>query len=95
MQLYVGFDIWNNGIYHYEKESSIYYNFSFIPFLILLLSIVSYMFSWCVVWYVWAGNALRKYGEGEPAKVISEEQLSTAELELRIKILQDDRYLVC
>ncbi|WJX49920.1 hypothetical protein P8452_36296 [Trifolium repens] len=39
------------------------------------------------------GNALRKYGEGEPAKVISEEQLSTAELELRIKILQDDRKL--
>ncbi|KAK2433544.1 BSD domain (BTF2 transcription factor, Synapse-associated protein and DOS2-like protein) [Trifolium repens] len=39
------------------------------------------------------GNALRKYGEGEPTKVISEEQLSTAELGLRIKILQDDRKL--
>ncbi|WJX43881.1 hypothetical protein P8452_30927 [Trifolium repens] len=36
------------------------------------------------------GNALRKYGEGEPTKVISEEQLSTAELGLRIKILQDE-----
>ena len=31
---------------------------------------------------------------GEATKVISEEQLSPAEMALRIKLLQEDRYLV-
>jgi len=32
--------------------------------------------------------------QGEATKVISEEQLSSAEMTLRIKLLQEDRYLV-
>lgn len=38
------------------------------------------------------GNALSKHVEAP--KVTTEEQLSTAELTLRLKLLQEDRYLV-
>lgn len=52
------------------------------------------MLSYYAVWSVWAGVALNKQVPGEATKVISEEQLSPAEMALKIKLLQEDRYLV-
>ena len=46
------------------------------------------------VWSVLACFDLNRNVPGEATKVISEEQLSPAEMALRIKLLQEDRYLV-
>lgn len=56
-----------------------------------IFSCFIYIFQF-VVWCVWAGSALSKHVE--PPKVVSDEQLSASEMTLRIKLLQEDRYLV-
>lgn len=81
--------VWSNN------KGDCCHDFILFPFFILLyrllFSVVLHTFQ-CVVWCVWAGSALSKHVE--PSKVVSDEQLSASEMTLRIKLLQEDRYLV-
>ena len=80
-----------------KKEILSCHDFSFIPFLYSSINTFYFqLFHICFpivfFWYIWAAGIISK--PVEAPKVVSDEQLSTAEMTLRMKLLGEDRYLV-